>query len=162
MELSAVSKQFVDVKAKPEEVLALLRVVPDSAAHFPDVVALEPEQGGWRWTFKGVDIGPIKAQLVYACRYEVDDASMSMHWTAIEGVGNGKLDGRWRIKPGSGGGTRLFLDNRFRIELPIPGLFKNKAGKIVGGENDRQIKEYLANLKRTFDGGDGRVSRLKT
>ena len=144
------------MEAAPEEVYALLSNIPESVSHFPDVVDLKEENGGYTWRMKPVGVVSIRVQTEYACRYLCDDAGLGVRWEPIEGVGNAVVSGRWTIEA-EGEGTRLGLLNEFVTSFDVPLLFRAAAQPFVQRLLEGLIDRYLDNLATTFAGGDGRV-----
>ena len=56
MHLEANLTRHVTVAASPDAVLAVLSEVPDSSAHFPTLLSLVPEHGGYTWTLAPVGV----------------------------------------------------------------------------------------------------------
>jgi carbon monoxide dehydrogenase subunit G len=147
----------VDVPAPLEEVYALLADIPDSTSHFPDLEKVARHEDGYLWTVKKSGVGRLSAQMIYACRYLSDEAAHTVRWEPIPGTGNTTLQGSWRLEQ-VGGGTRLHLHNQLTMHLDIPRLMVRAARPVVNQISARLMGQYLENLKRTFSGGDGRVS----
>ncbi len=158
LELTSHFERAIDVRATPAQVYEVVANVPDSVAHFPDLESLVPEDGAYRWTLKKAGVGRMSMQLVYACRYRTDEGALSVSWTAVSGVGNAAVSGHWTIEP-RGEGTRLTLNNDLVLRANAPRLLRKAAEPIFVRENQRLMGIYMDNLKRTFDGGDGRVKR---
>jgi hypothetical protein len=144
------------VPATPAEVYRVVADVPESVAHFPDLLALVPEGGGYTWTFQPRGVARYTVQTIYACKYHTDESTLSVSWTPIEGVGNALVSGHWTIEPADPG-TRLSIDYKLVISLDLPKLVRSAAKPVVIRENTQLMERYLDNLKTTFEGGDGRV-----
>lgn len=159
IEIEAHSESTVVVSASPAAVLALVVDVVDSAAHFPGLESVA-DQGGdvWLWTHKKVGAGRVSIQAAYGCHYLYDSTGAGLAWEEVPGLGNGLVNGRWRIEP-VGDGARLTMENTIRITLPLPRMVQKVVGPLLRRENQQSISGYLHNLKTTLDGGDGRVRR---
>lgn len=144
------------VSATPEQAFALVCSIPDSSAHFPGVESVTPEAGGWTWRLEKAGVGSVSLQAVYGCRYVSDAAARTLTWSPLEGVGNTRVSGSWRIAPGPGG-TRLEFRNRAVLSLPLPRLMRAMVAGFIQRENAKLIDGYLANLGKTLSGGDGRL-----
>ncbi|MBT3220371.1 MAG: hypothetical protein HN348_14895 [Proteobacteria bacterium] len=144
------------VPAMPEDVYRVVADVPDSVAHFPDLAALVPENGGYTWHFAPRTVAGFTMQTIYACQYHTDESTLSVSWTPITGVGNATVSGYWTIEPANPG-TRLSIDYKLVLDLDLPSLVRSIAEPIVIRENTELMERYLANLKTTFQGGNGRV-----
>jgi hypothetical protein len=157
-EIEAPFSQTIRVTASPQEVFTVVADVPDSVAHFADVEALVPEAGGYRWTLKRAGVGKLSLQMVYGCRYTSDPEVPIVRWQPMDGVGTARVSGHWQIEP-DGTGTRLTLHNNLALRIDAPRLIRRPAAAVLDKENARMLRTYLANLKTTFDGGDGRAPR---
>jgi len=161
LELTNHFVKTVEVTAAPAEVYAVVADVPDSVNHFPELESLVPERGGYTWTLARMGKGKLSHQLVYACRYECDPDALSVSWSAIDGVGNAHVSGRWIIEPSAAAGTRLTLDNDLRLFIRrAPRMIRGAAQPVLTRENSRIMAIYLDNLCTTFNGGDGRLRKL--
>jgi carbon monoxide dehydrogenase subunit G len=158
VEISGVVTRSARARAGAESVFALLADVPRSIAHFPDVESVEPRGDAWYWRLRELGAGPLRFQVVYASRYHVDAAARRVWWEAIPGVGNARIEGRWRIEP-DGAETSITMDARYSLETPFPRLTRAAVEAVVAREQARLVDLYLANLVRTLEGGDGRASR---
>ena len=156
MQIRVETRRRREIGAAPDQVFALLADVPDSVAHFPDVLELVSEQGGYTWHMKPERIGPVRVQTIYACRYRIDRERRSVLWEPIAGIGNALVRGAWEIAPADPG-TRLTLRTEFDLELDVPRLLRGAAQPIVQSKLERLLDTYLDNLVRTFKGGIGRL-----
>ena len=156
LELSSRIQRSIDVSAPPDQVYAVVANVPDSVAHFPELEALVPDGDAYRWTLKKAGVGKMAMQLVYACKYLTDDDRLAVSWSPVSHVGNAEMSGHWTIEP-RGSGTRLTLNNELILRARAPRLLRKAAEPVFVRENQRLMGTYLENLKRTFEGGDGRV-----
>lgn len=155
-EIVTVTHRTFVVPTPPAAVHAVLADVPDSAAHFPSVLSVVADQGGWRWTFEPLGAGPLTLQIVYASRYTSDPKALTVTWAPIPTVGNTRIEGAWRLRP-EGAGTHVTLDYAATFLQPVPRLLRRPAKALVEGENARLLDGYIDNLKRTFSGGNGRL-----
>ncbi len=156
MELDAHFEGSIEVPAPLSEVFKLLSDVPDSAAHFPELERLQPEGDGYSWYMKRIGRGKLSLQIIYSCRYEVDEGSHQIRWFPIPGSGNARCSGRWRLQALSKG-TLLSLQNELCWSNKIPRIMRGAVERSFQEENLRLIRGYLENLKRSFNGGDGRA-----
>ena len=149
-------EKSIDVSASPETVFELLADVPDSVAHFPGVEDLTPQDDGYRWVLE--KHGPTKyaVKMEYACRYETDTTTFAVAWSPVEGIGNARVQGRWKIEK-RGTRTRLTISNDLSIFLKLPRMVRRLASPIVTKRNHALLEGYLRNLSTTFNGGNGRL-----
>lgn len=148
-----VSKQF-ETSASPERVFELLADVPRSASHFPDVEKLEPLGGNtFRWIMEKIAIGThTLQQTIYACAYRSDRAAMSVSWAPVEGEGNAKVEGNWRIEP-AGSGTKVQLHTKGSLEVDLPGFLQFLLSPFIELAFTQKIDRYISNLQEAFEKG---------
>lgn len=156
VEVSLAVERSAPITATPEQAFALLCSIPDSAAHFQGLEALVPEQGGFTWRLQKTGVGNLSLQAIYGCRYTPDPATRTLHWVPLEGVGNTRVTGSWRVVTGPDG-TRIHISNRMVLTLPVPRLMRGLVEPFVTRESARLIERYVENLGKTLSGGDGRV-----
>lgn len=156
MEIASHVTRTTWTRADPDAVYTLLADVQRSVSHFPDIESIREERGIWMWRLRKLGAGPIQFQVSYGSRYHFDPSARLVWWEPAPGVGNTKVDGRWRIEP-ERGGTRFVLESSFALEAPFPRVLRGTVEGIVQKENERILGSYLANLVTTLEGGDGRV-----
>jgi carbon monoxide dehydrogenase subunit G len=156
MRLEASITRSAPVAAAPATVLALLSDVPDSTAHFPTLLSLVPERGGYTWTLAPVRVKGVSVQLVYGCRYTTDAAAGTVTWAPVEGIGNAAVTGGWAVTA-SGTGSLLTLRNHVILDISLPRLLRPLAQPTLEQNNTTLIEGYLKNLAVTLDGGNGRL-----
>lgn len=148
-------KQSVRVAAAPDFVFEVLADVPRSVSHFPKLEQLVPIGGSrYRWEMEPMGTAGISHQVVYACDYAADRVAGTVHWTPVRGVGNGVIQGHWRLRE-AGAGTALDFHTHGTLDVPVPRLLKAMAGPFVSGEFARSVEHYIAALSQTFGGRVG-------
>lgn len=148
-----VSKQF-ETSASPEKVFGLLADVPRSASYFPDVEKLEPlGSNAFRWITERIAIGDhTLQQTIYACAYRSDRAAMSVSWTPVEGEGNARVEGGWRIEPARTG-TKVQLHTKGALEVDLPGFLQFLLSPLIELAFTQKIDRYISNLQEAFAKG---------
>lgn len=142
-----------EVKAKFDEVFALLSDVPESVSHFPKVDKLTGlGDGVYKWEMQKVGTAQVNIQTVYACKYASDKARGTVKWTPVKGVGNALVGGSWKITDHKGKSTKLVLQTEGTVDVPVPGLMKMVVEPIVASEFEKLVEKYIANLVKTFGG----------
>jgi hypothetical protein len=140
------------VKADAKTAFALLAHVPASASHYPKVKALvDLGDGAYRWEMEPIGIGGFSHQVVYAARYERDERQGTVTWSPVKSEGNSEISGSLRVTP-QDSGTRVVLEVRGRLAVPVPLLLRPVAGPFVEREFNQQIETYVANLTRALGG----------
>ena len=141
-----------DVNTPAAEVFAVLSDVPTSASHFPKLAKLVDLGGGaYRWEMEKVGTAKVNIQTVYASKYVSDKKKGTVVWTPVAGEGNARIGGDWAITDKKKF-TRLVLNLKGEIDVPLPGLMKALVGPIIIGENEKLVEQYIANLIKRFGG----------
>jgi carbon monoxide dehydrogenase subunit G len=146
-----------EVHSPAAEVFAVLADVPQSASHYPQVQQLSPlGDGAYRWDMQPIGIGSLQLQTIYASKYVADAAKGSVEWTPVDGVGNARVSGNWKIterphakKPST---THIVLTVQGTLTLPLPALMKMVAAPMVEAEFERLTEQYIHNLIQRFGG----------
>lgn len=142
-----------EVRAKFDEVFAVLSDVPKSVSHFPKVERLtDLGDGVYKWEMQKVGTAQVNIQTVYACKYTSDKAGGTVKWTPVKGVGNALVGGSWKITDHQGKSTKLVLQTEGTVDVPLPGLMKMVVEPIVASEFEQLVDKYIANLVKTFGG----------
>jgi carbon monoxide dehydrogenase subunit G len=141
-----------EVNALAADVFDLLSDVPASASFFPKLQKLVDLGGNcYRWELDKVGPAQMTMQTVYACHYVVDQKKCSVVWTPIAGVGNAQMSGSWAITDKKNF-THLVLTSRGELQVQLPALIKGIVAPIVVAENEKLVKQYVANLTKRFGG----------
>jgi len=142
-----------EVKAKYDDVFAVLSDVPTSVSHFPKVDKLtDMGDGVFKWEMEKVGTAQVNIQTVYASKYKSDKPKGTVVWTPVKGVGNALVGGHWKMKDNKGKSTPIELKIDGTIELPLPGLMKMVVAPVVEGEFEKLVEKYIANLIKRFGG----------
>ena len=142
-----------DVKARADEVFALLADVPQSVSHFPKVDKLtEMGDGVYKWEMQKVGTQQVNIQTVYASKYTSDPARGTVKWTPVEDVGNALVGGSWKITDNKGKSTRCVLKIDGTVDVPLPGLMKMVVEPVVASEFEKLVEKYIDNLVKHFGG----------
>ena len=141
-----------DVKAKADDVFAVLAHVPTSASFFPKVARLtDLGENSYRWEMESVGTPQFNLATVYAARYRADRANGTITWTPIVGEGNAKVEGNWTIDQNRKS-THIELNFSAQLQLPLPGMMKMLVTQIVVRENEKLIEQYIDQLIVRFGG----------
>lgn len=143
-------------RATPERVLGLLSNVVESSRHMPDVESVLENDDGHCWTMKKLGAGKISHQATYTSRFVPDPDALTVTWGARPDLGNSWAHGQWRIEAAADGSS-VTLCSSFGVRLPVPKVLKKMALAVFEREYRRLMDAYCGQLKRTLDGGDGRL-----
>jgi carbon monoxide dehydrogenase subunit G len=142
-----------EVKAKHDEVFAVLSDVPRSVSHFPKVDRLtDLGDGVYQWEMQKVGTAQVNFRTVYASKYTSDKARGIVKWTPVQGIGNAQVGGSWKITDHKGKSTAIVLKTEGSMELPLPALMKMVVEPVVRSEFEKLVEKYIANLVKTFGG----------
>lgn len=141
-----------EVKAKYDEVFALLSDVPKSVSYFPKMEKLtDLGDGVYRWEMQKVGTAQVHIQTVYASKYASDKAAGTVKWTPVKGVGNALVGGSWKITD-QGKSTKIVLQTAGTLDVPVPGLMKMVVEPVVASEFEKLVEKYIDNLVEAFGG----------
>jgi carbon monoxide dehydrogenase subunit G len=142
-----------EVRAKYDDVFAVLSDVPKSVSHFPKVEKLtDLGDGVYKWEMQKVGTAQVNIQTVYASKYTSDKAKGLVKWTPVKGIGNALVGGSWKITDNRGKSTKLVLATDGTVDVPVPGLMKMVVEPIVASEFEKLVEKYIASLVKTFGG----------
>ena len=142
-----------EVRAKFEEVFAVLSDVPRSVSHFPKVDRLtDLGDGVYKLAMKRLGTEQVNLQTVYASRYVSDKAAGTITWSPVQGVGNALVGGSWKITDHKGRSTDCVLNIEGTVDVPLPGLMKPVVVPVVESEFERTVEKYIDNLIKEFGG----------
>ena len=142
-----------EVKAKADEVFAVLSDVPTSVSHFPKVEKLtDMGDGVYKWEMQKVGTPQVNIQTVYASKYVSDKAKGTVKWTPVKGVGNAEVGGSWKITDNKGKSTKVVLKIDGVVDVPLPGLMRVVVEPVVASEFEKLVEKYIDNLVKRFGG----------
>jgi carbon monoxide dehydrogenase subunit G len=142
-----------DVKAKADEVFAVLSDVPESVSHFPKVEKLtDMGDGVYKWEMEKVGTKQVNIQTVYASKYVTDKAKGTVKWTPVKNVGNAQVGGSWKITDNKGKSTKCVLKIEGTVDVALPALMKVVVEPVVAGEFEKLVEKYIDNLVKRFGG----------
>ncbi len=142
-----------EVKAKFDDVFAVLSDVPKSVSHFPKVEQLtDLGDGVYRWEMQKVGTAQVNIQTIYASKYTSDKAKGIVKWTPVQGVGNALVGGNWKLTDHKGKSTKCVLKIDGTVDVPLPGLMKMMVEPVVAAEFEKLVDKYIDNLIKAFGG----------
>jgi ribosome-associated toxin RatA of RatAB toxin-antitoxin module len=142
------STQSIEVDASPDRVMAVIADFPSYPEWAKQVreteVLAEDEAGRPRQVRLTLDAGPIKD--VYTLEYDWAPEGRAVSWHLVKGQMQKAQDGRYELEPVGEGRTRVTYTLSVELMLPMIGLLRRKAEKMV---MDTALKE----LKRRVEAG---------
>ena len=138
------------VPAPREQVFELLADVPKAYGHFPNMkrVAAVGERA-YRMEMDEISVAGISHQVIYACRYTFDSKSGAISWKPVKDVGNGQIEGGWKLKV-EGDGTHVEFATTGKLEVEIPLLLRPMATPYVQGMFRSEIGRFLDNVRKAL------------
>ncbi len=134
-----------------DKVFDLLADVPASASHFPKLEKLtDLGDNTFRWEMDKVGVDKYSIQTSYACKYVSDKDAGTISWTPVEGEGNSRVSGRWKIKADGDNRTQLSFQTEAELTLPFPKLMKMAISPVIKHEFNGVVDQYVKNLQNAF------------
>ena len=144
------TRSTITIDAPPSEiidVIADLEAYPEWVKDMKDVEILSEDGDGWpdraRLT---LDAGPIKDTYSLDYTWDVDEDGLgSVSWTLVEATILKAMDGTYTLEQVGEGQTHVIYDLAVDINIPMLGMIKRKAAKVI---TDTALKE----LKKRCEG----------
>jgi hypothetical protein len=141
----------LDVDCSSTEAFAYLEDVPKSASHFPNVDKLiDLGNDTYQWEMKKFGVDKYSIQSIYAVKYSKNKSKGWIKWEPVEGIGNGVVEGSWKIKSNRDKTTHLAFYSKGELTLPLPGLIKIIVSPLVFREFSGLVDKYLKNLGKAL------------
>ena len=144
------TRSTITIDAPPSEiidVIADLEAYPEWVKDMQHVEILSEDGDGWpdraRFT---LDAGPIKDTYSLDYTWEVDEDGLgAVSWTLVEATILKAMDGTYTLEQVGEGQTHVIYDLAVDINIPMLGMIKRKAAKVI---TDTALKE----LKKRCEG----------
>ena len=144
------TRSTITIDAPPSEiidVIADLEAYPEWVKDMKHVEILSEDGDGWpdraRFT---LDAGPIKDTYSLDYTWEVDEDGLgAVSWTLVEATFLKAMDGTYTLEQVGEGQTHVIYDLAVDINIPMLGMIKRKAAKVI---TDTALKE----LKKRCEG----------
>lgn len=144
------TRSTITIDAPPSEiidVIADLEAYPEWVKDMKHVEILSEDGDGWpdraRFT---LDAGPIKDTYSLDYTWEVDEDGLgAVSWTLVEATILKAMDGTYTLEQVGEGQTHVIYDLAVDINVPMLGMIKRKAAKVI---TDTALKE----LKKRCEG----------
>ncbi|QWF77533.1 SRPBCC family protein [Amycolatopsis sp. CA-230715] len=141
------STQSIEVDAPPERVLAVIAdfpAYPEWAKQVRETEVLSSDDEGRAKQVKlTLDAGPIKD--VYTLEYDWDADGHGVSWHLVKGQMQKAQDGRYHLEP-AGNGTKVTYTLSVELVLPMIGLLRRKAEKMVMDTALKELKRRVEEL----------------
>jgi ribosome-associated toxin RatA of RatAB toxin-antitoxin module len=129
------------VAANPERCYAVavdFARYPDWARDVKQVDVLERDAEG-RGSKVEYRVAGLGQSIRYVLAYDYGEAPGAFSWQLVESDKLRRLDGRYGFEP-DGDGTRVTYDLSIDVSIPLPGLIKRQAARMIVGTALRELK----------------------
>jgi ribosome-associated toxin RatA of RatAB toxin-antitoxin module len=137
------STQSIEVDAEPERVMAVIAdfpAYPEWAKAVRETEVLgEDDDGRAKQVKLTLDAGPIKD--VYTLEYDWDADGQGVSWHLVKGQMQKAQNGRYALEPLAGGRTKVTYTLSVELALPMIGLLRRKAEKMVMDTALKELKK---------------------
>ena len=138
------STQSIEVDAEPSRVMAVIAdfpAYPEWAKAVRQTEVLDTDDDGRAKQVKlTLDAGPIKD--VYTLEYDWDDDGLGVSWHLVKGQMQKAQNGRYALAD-LGGRTRVTYTLSVELALPMIGLLRRKAEKMVMDTALKELKKRV-------------------
>ncbi|TVT38720.1 SRPBCC family protein [Amycolatopsis rhizosphaerae] len=143
------STQSIEVEAPPEQVMAVIAdfgSYPEWAKQVQqtEVLLVDDGSGNAKQVRLTLDAGPIKD--VYTLEYEWADDGRSVSWHLVKGQMQKAQNGRYHLEEIAAGRTRVTYTLSVELVLPMIGLLRRKAEKMVMDTALKELKRRVEEL----------------
>ncbi|TWP48922.1 SRPBCC family protein [Lentzea tibetensis] len=132
------STQSIVIDAPPEQIMAVIAdfaAYPDWANGVKKVEILEDDQVKFN-----IDQGPVKDEYVLKYDWAADGKSVS--WDLVKGTMQKSQHGSYVLEP-SGAGTKVTYTLSVQLVIPMIGLFRRKAEKMILDTALKELKKRV-------------------
>jgi ribosome-associated toxin RatA of RatAB toxin-antitoxin module len=137
------STQSIEVDAEPERVMAVIAdfpAYPEWAKAVRETEVLgEDDDGRAKQVKLTLDAGPIKD--VYTLEYDWDADGQGVSWHLVKGQMQKAQNGRYALEALDGGRTKVTYTLSVELALPMIGLLRRKAEKMVMDTALKELKK---------------------
>ncbi|MFN0284511.1 MAG: SRPBCC family protein [Kineosporiaceae bacterium] len=144
------TESSIVVDAAPGDVLDVIAdfdAYPDWTGAVRQAQVVEEYEDGWasQVTFT-LDAGVLKDTYTLAYEWDVDERGTgTVSWSLVEATVLKAMDGAYRLREGSGGGTEVTYTLAVDLRVPMLGMLRRKAEKVI-------IDTALNELKKRVEG----------
>jgi ribosome-associated toxin RatA of RatAB toxin-antitoxin module len=133
--------EHITVTAAPERCYSVavdFHRYPEWARDVKHVEVLERDADG-RGSRVEYRVAGLGQSIRYVLAYDYAEAPAAFSWTLVESDKLRRLDGRYAFEP-DGTGTRLTYDLTIDVSIPLPGLIKRQAARMIMGTALKELK----------------------
>lgn len=145
------TRSTITIDAPPSEiidVIADLEAYPEWVKDMKHVEILSEDGDGWpdraRFT---LDAGPIKDTYSLDYTWDVDEDGLgAVSWTLVEATILKAMDGTYTLEQVGEGQTHVIYDLAVDINIPMLGMIKRKAAKVITDTALKELKKRVESL----------------
>ena len=104
------------------------------------IVERDDQGRGSKVEFRAAALGK---SIRYVLGYDYSEAPEAFSWHFLEGDMLRRLDGTYRFEPEADGHTRVHYDLTVELAVPLPGLVKRQAARLIMGNALRELKHHI-------------------
>ncbi|EID55886.1 SRPBCC family protein [Saccharomonospora xinjiangensis] len=139
------STQSIEIEAAPAAIMAVIADLPAypewaKAVRETEVLATDDEGRAAEVRFT-LDSGPVKD--VYTLAYDWADDGLSVSWHLVKGQMQKAQRGRYLLEPVGSERTRVTYTLSVELALPMIGLLRRKAEKMIMDTALRELKRRV-------------------
>lgn len=125
------------------DIIADLEAYPEWIKEFKNVDILTEDGDGWPDTASfSLDAGPIQDTYTLDYTWDVDDGGQGVaSWTLLEASVLKAMDGSYTLTSTAGGGTEVVYELTVDVKVPMLGMLKRKAEKVIVDSALRDLKK---------------------
>lgn len=127
------------------DIIADLEAYPEWIKEFTVVEILTEDGDGWPDQARfSLDAGPIKDTYVLDYTWDVDEAGQGVaSWSLVEASVLKAMDGSYTLTETSGGTTEVTYELTVDVKVPMLGMLKRKAEKVIVDSALRDLKKRV-------------------
>ncbi|MGO1166549.1 MAG: SRPBCC family protein [Janibacter sp.] len=125
------------------DIVADLEAYPEWINEFSGVEILTEDGDGWPDQAQfSLDAGPIKDTYVLDYSWDVDEDGQGIaSWSLVEASMLKAMDGSYTLTTTADGGTEVVYDLTVDVKVPMLGMLKRKAEKVIVDSALRDLKK---------------------
>ncbi|ACU97483.1 SRPBCC family protein [Saccharomonospora viridis] len=139
------STQSIEIDAAPDDIMAVIADLPAypewaKAVRQTEILATDDSGRPAQVRFT-LDSGPVKD--VYTLAYDWADDGLSVSWRLVKGQMQKAQEGRYLLEPLGPNRTRVTYTLSVELALPMIGLLRRKAEKMIMDTALRELKRRV-------------------
>ncbi len=144
------TESSIVVDADPVDVLDVISnfdAYPEWTGAVREVDVLEEYEDGWPSQVRfRLDAGALKDTYTLSYEWDIDeDSTGTVSWTLVDATVLKAMDGAYRLRRDTGGGTEVTYLLSVDLRMPMLGMLRRKAEKVI-------IDTALNELKKRVEG----------